>query len=261
MIGWAMREKLNCDNRVMKVARLLVFGVFVIGRRSAHRRVLSACQRNSVLLGGLALVSGMATSSLQAALTWNHFAQGPTSFLGPSVPTDYLYRPIGESSLAVTFTTDGNAADLEGDSGTVSFNILEIVSVALNIRGTDAVLNTGPVQTSEPGSYLGSTSAFVWDRESKTIQSPGSLQSSPELGSFGGNTVSSFINFGRSGLDHGADGVSYGTDVVDYSFSPTTAYSFAPVPEPGEWGLIFGLGTLVVVGVRRRMGHGLCEVG
>lgn len=262
------------ENRMLATAKLHSFGSLQLGRRVLSKggwlwgNVLGCVAREnsnwlrlmqprkSVLWVAVVVASGMATPSLQAALTWNYFAQGPTVTLREEIPPNTVLSSAGESSLAVTFTTDGTEADLEGNSGTVSFDILEIVSVGLNIEGTNVDLLSGPVQESDPSSYLSSTDSFVWDLETGSVQSGGLVVSTPKFTQYGPWSVPVRIYFGESGLDQGANGAILGEELVRYSFSPTTAYSFAPVPEPGEWGLIFGLGAVVLVAIRRRVvGH------
>ena len=234
----------------------------VVGKSSDLGRLLRA--RKSFLCAAVVVAWGMATTSLQAALTWNYFAQGSTVLLRRELPPTDNLLSSGDSSLALTFTTDGTATDLEGDTGTVSFIVQEIVSASLNIEGTVVNLLSGPVQEADAGSHLSSDAGaniFVWDLETESVQTGTVLLSAPKWSSYEEFSVPSFITFGSSDVNQAGNGVFYDDQVVRYAFTPSTSYSFAPVPEPGEWGLIFGLGTLVVVVARRRMGRGLCEVG
>ena len=277
-----MKTRERFENKVARAPRLPFFGVLrlgrghksigdlevedvtgsVVGKSSDLGRLMRA--RKSFLCAAGVVVWGMATTSLQAALTWNYFAQGSTVTLRQELPpTDDLPKS-GDSSLALTFTTDGTTTDLEGATGTVSFIVQEIVSASLNIEGTVVNLLSGPVQEADGGSHLSSAAGantFVWDLETESVQTGNVLRSAAKWSSYEGYGVPSFITFGSSDVNQAGNGVFYEGEVVRYSFTPSTSYSFAPVPEPGEWGLIFGLGTLILVGVRRRMGHGLCEVG
>ena len=243
-LGWLLNKRLD-DLFLAKRFLASEAGVFRCG--SARFGLL------------LVVFSGFVQSPLQAALTWNYFT------------TD------GVDSISGTFVSDNTSADLGWDGiedPLINIVVTEFTSWELN--GSEVSMNPAP---SSP--QVG-TDSFTWDRSSGGVSGIESfllygldsrvlppsghaiIQSTIRLSfpEYTGNPDDpSALTEARSGLsgpgDYGAEPSLIPDPMV--SFTPNQT-SISPVPEPGEWGLIFGLGTLVVVGVRRRMGHGLCGV-
>ena len=218
-LGWLLNKRLD-DSFLAKRFLASEAGVFRCG--SARLGLL------------LIFFSGFVQSPLQAALTWNYFT------------TD------GVDSLSGTFETDGDNTDLSG-AGVHQFALTEVLSWYVNgVSVASDFPGNGRAAPSQPFGFF-SSNVVDWDQTSQSVINRESFQLDAVFPLFSPSPSWRItypeLTVGPAGPNSHLSGLP---ENIRVNFTPIMT-TITPVPEPGEWGGIVGVGLIVALGIRRRL--------